>query len=385
MKNPAHVMVVDLGTTEVKAAVVDLMTFNPTLLGFARGSYPEGTLLSGLVSDWEQFVSSVSEVLRVACQTVGFIPRDLVYSLSGEFIKSFTADLLIHRRAAGPIKGPEKLEIKKEIERRLISEIQKEFLNLTGNPRGQFKLVQKSLVGLETLSGTKVDALGSIREAEFKASFTVSFISRQTESLLKKLAHDLKKRWFLTCDQTLMVGELLKRQDLNLSAVLLDLGGQVSDTAIFYRGRVLGERTIPLGGRDLTELLSQVLRLPASEGETRKKRGDFLSLENTNEYWSLFFRSLEKALEEISETPMPSSWPLYFWGGGAEPDLLVAQALERFLEAHPQSLLRNLAGQKLDSAIFKDNFLSEKEKPNDFQGVLATVSLIPQRYATSEL
>lgn len=384
-KPPATATVVDLGTTEAKAAVVDLMTFNPTLLGFARGSYPEGALLSGLVSDWGQFVGTVGEVLRTSSLTVGFIPQDLVYSLSGEFIKSFTVDLLIHRRTHGVIRGQEKLEIKKEVERLLTLEVQKEFLALTGNPQGQFKVIQRSLVGLETLPGTRVDALTSIHEPEFKASFAISFISRQTERLLMKLTQDLKKRWFLTCDQTFMVGELLKRQDPGLSAAFLDLGGQVSDVVIFYRGRVLGERTIPLGGKDLTELLSQAFRLPLAEAEIKKKEGNLLTVENTIEYWALLFQGLEKALKEISAAPIPATWPLYFWGGAAELDSLRSQALEKFLKTHPQSILRNMSWQKLSGAAFKANFSSEKEKPDEFQAVLATVSLIPQRYATSEL
>lgn len=356
---PETAVVIDLGTSAAKAAVVDLTTFNPTLVGLGKETYPEGAILSGLVANWEQFVSTVAGALRQASLPGGFTPSEVVYSLSGEFIKTVSVELSIHRPRSGPLIQGEEREIEKEINRLIRLEITKEYQRITGASSGDVKVVEKNLLGLASPKGVMLESLRSILESDFRASFLVSFISGQTEKLLRRLTADLKKNWSGTVDQMTAVVLSLKDQEPNISAVFLDLGGQVTDLAVVFQGKIVGERTLPLGGRDM---------------ESTVEPGAKVSFEQ------FFCRALERALVDIlGERELPA-WTLYYFGGLAHSPWW-KDLFSNFLEKNPQSVLRSLTPQMLEVSSFKNLPLVTPERILDFEPFLVTAARLSQKYA----
>lgn len=369
-KRPSSAAVVDLGTHSVKAAVVDLTTFNPTVVGFGKEVYPENTLLSGLVSSWEDFTQTVAGALRQASLSGGFTPSEIVYSLSGEFIKSLTVELLIHRAQTGPIRGKEKIKLEKEMDRLLRIEVGAEFAKITGGEAGNFRIVEKNLVDVRLPQGASLEGLSSILESEFEAALNVSFVSDQSFKLLKRLTADLKKDWSVSFDQLATLTASFKKKEPHVSAVFLDLGGQVCDLAVVSRGRILGERTLPLGGRDLTGLLAEVPGLSLAEAEDKKLEA----------YGRFFCQSLEAALADILGGARPTNWPLYYWGGAAFSPWW-QRGGEAHLRLYPHSLLAGLVWQKLNLDLPEFISPGNLEKNEDPEPVLAVVSQLAQKYA----
>ncbi len=382
-KKPASLAVVDFGTTAVKVAVVDLTTFNPTVLGLAKDYYKNGTVLSGLVANLDDFLSTLRSAIRRASLTGGFTPQDFVFSLSSEFIKSITVDLKIQRETDGKIKGGEKHRIEEEINRLVFAEAATEFERVTGNPSPDFKIVEKRVVQLTSLDGVLLEGFDSILEKNFKAEVGLSFISQQTDRLLTYVIHTLKRRLAFTSAQMINVVTLLKRGYGNFSAVVVDGGGQVTDVCLVDHGRILGIRTLPLGGKDLTEELAEKFNLSWEQAEEKKlaeaaytpEMGDFILF-----WWS----SLERALADLVRD---SSWPsfkVYLFGGASKPHLL-KPSLEDFLKAKPNSNLRALNFEYLEPKIYKNVVSIKGELVNQFEAVLATVGQVPEWYVSNNI
>lgn len=392
LRRPSNVAVIDLGTHAAKAAVVDLTTFSPSLLGFGQEVYPENTLLSGLVSNWEDFTKTVAAALRQSSLAGGFTPLEINFSLSGEFVKSLTMELLVHRTNAGPIRDFEKAKLEKEMARLANVEVSKEIIKTTGLPAADFKIIEKNLLGLSLPQGALVESLSGVFEPDFIATFNVSFISLQSFNLLKRLARDLKKNWTLSFDQTASVISLVKKKEPQVSGVFLDFGGQVCDVAVVSRGRILGERTLPLGGRDLTQILAQSLGLSLETAESKRLESltgraglsepselpwDFPVLEV---YGQFFCESLEITMGDLLGSEVLPNWPVYYWGGASQSDWWVT-SLENHLGRFPRSLLKSLVWQRLTDDSLEINFSPSIEKPNAFEPILAGVSQLLQKYA----
>jgi cell division protein FtsA len=297
---PQNVAVLDFGSSSVKSAIIDLTTFRPTLLGLGEEPFKSTTILSGLVSDLDDYLQTIRNSIRKASFSCGFTPRDFVFSLSGEFVKTLTVDLKIHREVSGPIRVSEQDKIIKEVGRLVDREIGLEFPKITGNPNQSFRHIERRVLSLESLTGVRLENLSSVLEQDFTATVLVSFISHQTEGLLQKVVGDIKRNLLFKTSQMSSTVSFLKKSDGNFSAVLVDFGGQVTDVCLVINGRIIGTRTLPLGGRDVTLELQDRFRISEEEAESKKVKGEFV-LEDTKDLLFFWIRGVNEALSSISD------------------------------------------------------------------------------------
>lgn len=368
--NPENVVVLDFGSQSAKAAILDLSGFRPVLLGLGEEFYKEGTILSGLVSDLDDFLATVRNSIRRSSSACGFTPNHLVFSLSGEFVKTFSVDLKIHRAVEGLLAGPEEDRVLKEINRLIFREVELEFQRVTGNPRPDFKIIEKRIINLETLSQVSLENLSAVREKDFVATVLISFLSSQTENLLAKVAADLKRRVLFKTSQTSNLVTLLKKSWGGFSAVLVDFGGQVTDVCLVLAGRIVGTRTIPLGGRDLTAELSLRLNISLTEAEQRKVSGDF-SFEEAKDFLSFWRQSLDLSLGDISENKSLPSLPYYLFGRSSFIAFLRDGSL-------------GPSFKEVDQKIIKDALNVGDEKIDGFEPLLSTGAQVLENYVSSQ-
>lgn len=64
---------------------------------------------------------------------------------------------------------------------------------------------------------------------------------------------------------------LLSQEDLDQGVMLIDMGGSATSWAVFRRGAILTNGSIPFGGNNLTTDLSHGLRIPLAEAEKVKR------------------------------------------------------------------------------------------------------------------
>lgn len=379
---PQNVVVLDFGSTSSKAAILDLTTFRPTLLGLGEESYKSSTILSGLVADLDDFLLTVRNSVRKASFSCGFTPKDFVFSLSGEFVKTVTVDLKIRREFEGIIKGPEESRILKEIARLVSAEVAAEFPKITGDPDPEFKLIEKRILGLETLANVRLENLNSVLEKDFKATVLVSFVSQQTDKLLSRIASDLKRNLLFKTSQMANIVGLMKRSTANLSGVLVDYGGQVTDVCLVLNGRIIGTRSIPLGGRDITLELSEKLKITQDLAEETKLRGDF-SRDNIADYLSFWIRSLDASISDICGSHSFPPVPVYLFGRSS----LIPYIKELQVESggnNGRNTLRGLVFKDIDQKIIRDAVAVKDEHLDGFEPLLATGAQILENYVSNE-
>ncbi|MCL5003810.1 MAG: pilus assembly protein PilM [Patescibacteria group bacterium] len=376
---PQSIALLDLGTSSVKAAIVDLTTFTPTLLGFGEELFKNGTILSGLVSDLNDFQETAGRALRKASLACGFTPPGLVFPLSGEFVKSVTVDLEVKRPTAGRLGRGEKDKIEKEIKRQVAGEIKKEFSRISGDPSPEVESFYERVVSFESSDGIGLESLAAVIEPTFKVSVLASFASSPTRKLLEKISRGLNKKNLLVFDQTVGLLDLIKKTRGNFSAVLVDVGFQVTDVCLVSLGKIVGERTIPLGGRDLTINLCQKLGLTTEDAEERKRRGEF-SPSEAADFFKLWTYSLDQSLTEITQGSKFARIPVYFFGRGIKPEN-IREALGEFVKGSSTSFLNFLDVYGLDKGLTPEiNYTGADNNHLSFLPLLSAVEVFQKSY-----
>lgn len=343
-KRPEQVLVLDLGTSSVKVVACDLTTFTPTPLGFGRANYSLGTVLSGLVADWAEFLKTVNEAIRQATIACGFVPRDLFYSLSGEFCKAATFNLRVVRGEIGLIKAAEVKAIRQEIDRLLQQAVEGDWARVTGKDLKNVRVVSRRLEAIVNRDGVLLEDLTSVVEPEFILTATATYLAEDSRKLLSQLARDLKRRLWRQEAQVVGILPQAKRRP----ELWLDFGGQVSDVALVSQGRLVGVATLPMGSADFTTAAAEQLRMSWSAGEEAKLRGEVAS-QAFGEAAFFWLAGIEAAVKNLLAGEQPESFDLYLWGGGSQLSCFT-ELWDSFLKAHPASLLARLRRQDLPAS-----------------------------------
>lgn len=93
---------------------------------------------------------------------------------------------------------------------------------------------------------------------------------------------------------------LLPETDDNInSRMLIDVGGQVTEYVIYYRGKPFSVGTIPVGGDSITNDLAQVFKISLNEAESIKKDYPLASLDVLSNNIDVAVFSLESGTQEI--------------------------------------------------------------------------------------
>lgn len=385
-KRPQNVVVLDFGSSSTKAAIIDLTTFHPTLLGLGEASYQSSTFLSGLVADLPDFLQTVRNAVRQASFACGFTPHDFVFSLSGEFVKTLTVDLKVHRETSGLIKGPEEGKITKEIARLIDGEVARQFPKITGNPHPDFRIIEKGILNLESAEGIHLESLNALLEQDFKATVLVSFIGAQTEKLLQKISADLKRPVFLKTSQMSNMVSLLKKSSGDFSGILVDFGGQITDVGLVLNGAIMGTRTLPLGGRDVTLEISEKYGMSFADAEEKKERGDFAP-EDIKDFLFFWLQSLGEALKVITEGHHFSKVPIFLYGGsGALSGIseLVEQYAASTDAAVGRALTFESGFQGISQKALAGSLTLGEQKTQGYEPILAAGGEFLENYGANE-
>ena len=379
---PQNAVVLDFGSSSTKAGIVDLTTFRPTLLGLGEEPYKSSTILSGLVSDLDDYLQTIRNAVRKASFSCGFTPKDFVFSLSGEFVKTITVDLKVHRELSGSIKGSEEEKIIKEIGRLVEKEISLEFPKITGNPGQEFRLIERRVLALESMDGVRLENLDSVLERDFKSTVLASFISQQTEKLLQKVVGDLKRTLLFKTSQMSNMVSLFKKTTDNFSGVLVDFGGQVTDVCLVLNGRIMGTRTIPMGGRDATLELCEKYKISESDAEEKKLHGDLLP-DDLRDYLTFWFKSLNGTLATISDGNDFPQVPIYLYGRSSLLPVL-ADVLQEYAKSGLGPVLVEPEFKRIDAKIIKDALSLGEETLEGFEPLLSTAGQVLENYVSNE-
>ncbi len=249
-KQPENFIALDFGTTSTKAFIFSLNE-QVQLLGKGKGT--------------------PSEAVEQATDEAGLRPQQAVVALGGQNCWSLTTTIRLNRPQ------PEK-EIRPDEIQKLNEQIFK-----TAQIRAAVQMPQftgdleltPQLIDSETLY-YKLDGrayspsgggVGRVLEASVSTAYSPAAHLQQLSKTLKELKLDL---WAVSSLMFILVKALANGRPKDFNALILDIGGEITDLAVVFGGGVWGTLPLPIGGEAFTNALVNGLAIDKNDAEGKK-------------------------------------------------------------------------------------------------------------------
>lgn len=270
----------DVGTSTVKVIIGEMVNDSLNIIGVAN--VPSEGLKKGSIIDIDQTVRSIRKAVEQAERMIGMEIRKVlvgipahqvqlvdchgVVAVNSENREITNDDVLRVIDAAQVISLPPDREIINVIQKQFIVDTQDEI----NDPRGMIG-VRLEMEGM-LATGSRTQLLNILRCVE-KAGLHI------TDIVLQPLAS----------------GEIaLSRDEKNLGAALIDIGGGTTTVTYYENGFIQGTSVLPIGGHNVTRDISIVLRTTTDDAETIK-----------NKYGHAFYEMA--SADELFEVPVIGS------------------------------------------------------------------------------
>ncbi len=247
---PESFIALDFGTTSTKAFIFSLDE-QIQLLGQGQGA--------------------PTEAVEQASTQAGFRPQQAVVGVGGENCWCLTTTVRLNR--PDPQKEIESEEIEKlneQIFRAALMQATPQMSQFLGDPELTLQLIDSDVLFYKTDGQVVTEPTGQrgkvLECSTFTAYSPTSYLGQLSE-VLKELDLNL---WAVSSLMSILVKALANTSPLDFNAIILDVGGKVTDVAIVFGGGIWGSRPLPLGGETFTTALSEPLGLGREEAEAKK-------------------------------------------------------------------------------------------------------------------
>ena len=248
----------DIGTTKI-CTVIGEIASDGVLDIIGEGTVPSDGLRKGVVVNLERTIASVRQSIAAAERVAGVEVESAWLGVAGSHLKALTSHGMAAIRRGQEIL-PSDVErtienaraVPLEANMDIIHVIPQEYV-VDGN-EGIKDPVGMSGVRLEVDVHIIAGAQGPLQN-------------------LKRCARDAGVEVEGMVVQALASGlAVLDEGEVEVTTLLIDIGGGTTDVGVFRRGTLAHSAVIPLGGDHITQDISQLLRIPPDEAERVKKR-----------------------------------------------------------------------------------------------------------------
>lgn len=235
-KQPESFIALDFGTTSTKAFIFSLGE-QVQLLGQGRGT--------------------PAEAVEQAVAQAGVRPAQAVVGIGGENAWCLTTTVRFNR--PNPEKEIEIKEIEKlkeQIFRTALMQATPQMSQFFGDPELNLQLIDSDVLFYKIDSQIVPEPIGQRGKVLESSIFTcyspTTYLERLSE-ISKGLNLNL---WAVSSLMSIIVKTLANNDLLNFNAVVLDVGGKMTDAAVVFGGGIWGNRPFPLGGETFTTAIS---------------------------------------------------------------------------------------------------------------------------------
>ncbi len=291
----------DIGTTKVTALVGQPTEEGIEILGI--GSCPSEGARRGVIINVESTTEAVKNAVDEAERTSGCQIRSVYVSLAGEQIRGQNS------HGIGAVKEEEvsKEDVKGAIEAAMAISIPQDRQILHCIPQSYQVDGQDWIKDPVGISGVRLE----IR------AYLVTCTGAAMQNTFKVLTRVGLDNNTVVLQQLATSEAVLSQDEKDLGVAVVDIGGGMTDIAIFHQGSIRYIATVPVGGKYITNDIAIGLRTPLSEAEKIKIRHGCVLL------------SLDDG-DELIEVPSV---------GGREPREVSRQTLVRIVEPRAQEIL----------------------------------------------
>jgi cell division ATPase FtsA len=326
---PSFRSVIDLGTEYVKALVVEVQEDRAVIIGQGvarhKGSYASG----GAISDLEAVTATCDQALRRAEDMTEevygrkVVPDQAVMGVPSPLIRGAAYTVKQQRSSPRrPVSQRELTQLLQRVQRLALQQLSQEFAS------GELALVDSSIAEIVIDGHGVTDPVG-FRGGNLAVTVFNAIALRESLDGLRSIAEGLELEPPLLVPESQVAASFLGGNEV----IGLDVGGR--ETEIFWSrtGGLLASRTMPLGGRAISQRLAEVLHLSLQEAETRKlsysrnQAGHTPSASFNEVLREAVLAWLAEAERQLMALAAGRDLPhcIHLWGGGSElPELVEA-------------------------------------------------------------
>jgi cell division protein FtsA len=334
-----HLVALDIGTEYVKALIGRVNSEGGIdIIGVGRRHQSLGDMQAGAISDIASVVENCDQALTEAENQAGISVRQTIIGIAGELVKGTTTTIRVARKAADKTIDIEEMEkIIHLVQERAEVKAKQQLAWEMGGKEVAIRLVNSALVSIE-IDGYPITNPIGFQGKDVVVQLYTAFAPMIHIGALEKTAQELDLDLIAVAAEPFAVARAVigDRQNQNLSAILMDVGGGTTDIAVIDEGGVQGTEMFGIGGRAYTHAIEREMGVSYDQAETlklafgsnqlpaQKRPAVETALAKTADVW---ISGIELAL---SDFPKLDSLPhrMFLCGGGASLDMLMERLEE---------------------------------------------------------
>lgn len=319
-------MVLDIGTTMIKCLIIkiDPAQSKGYVLGVGHAELSIDDVLLGQIINIHSVSDQAANAIDQAVQLAGIKPKNIVCGLSGPAVISQTTSVLYNRTRPN-----QKITTKEfhDIFTHLLNESKHQIIKKQKNissPSQELELINAAILEL-TIDDIVIKNPLDFTGRTLKFNIYQSFAPIMQIGALQSVADDLKLNLISIVNQGYALAKACdptKYQYRN--SLLIDIGGDITDIAIYIDGQLINTLCVPSGGNIFTRQLAKIMDTSHSKAEQYKKDySENLLTEETEKQINNLFAPLAQEwldnvifhLKKLSLDSYPEK--IYICGGGA--------------------------------------------------------------------
>ncbi len=331
-----YIVALDIGTEYVKALIGKVNDDGDIdVVGVGRKHQGLTDMQAGAIADIAGVVENCDEALNEAEKQAGVSVRSAIIGIAGELVKGTTTTIKVARKTSDKtIDLAEMEQIIRLVQQRAEQRAKAQLAWEMGGKEVAIRLVNSALVSIE-IDGYPVTNPIGFQGKDVVIQLYTAFAPTIHIGALEKTAEELDLDLIAVAAEPFAVARAVigDKQNQNLSAILMDVGGGTTDIAVIDNGGVQGTEMFGIGGRAYTHGVGRDLGLDFEDAENLKiafannqlapqKRPSVESaLNKTADVW---VSGIELALGEFSRLDhLPHR--MFLCGGGASLSMLLDQ------------------------------------------------------------
>jgi cell division protein FtsA len=333
-----YILTLDTGTRVAKALVsyVDFEERTVVNLGVGWAEQETGNVVGGKITDVKKVTETLRRAIVDAEKMAKVSPKEVIMGFSGNIVRVCTDFFdTVRSEPEEKITKTELQEIIKSVHDKSIEEIVQ---RLTYRERqAGIKLVSTDVVNF-SIDGYRVLNPLNFKGSSIRIGVSSSYVLNPDFEVIAGIARDLDLKILKIAYGPYAVIKALGAGDsLNFTAILIDVGGNITDVVLVKNGNIQNVGMFLLGGRlftrrltnklDISEDIAEKLKIKYSLDRFSEKEAKKLEKIFAEDI-DLWFSGIQMILEEAGKNSLLPGKILLYGGGSQLPGL--ANSLYRF-------------------------------------------------------
>lgn len=328
-----YLLALDIGTEFVKALIAKVEGDEIRIIGVGRAHQSLADMQAGAIANIASVVKNCDTALNEAEQQAGVSVRTVIIGIAGELVKGTTTTVRCTRKnPSKPLDLPEVEQIITLVQERAEKKAKQELVWELGGKDVEIRLVNSALVGIE-IDGYAVTNPVGFQGKDVVVQLYTAFAPLVHIGALERTAQELDLDLLAVAAEPFAVARSVvgDKENTNMSAILMDVGGGTTDIAVINEGGVQGTKMFGIGGRAYTRSIERAMDIEFTQAEelklalgtsripSHKKNVIEGALTKTLDVWA---NGVELALGEFNRLDhLPHQ--VLLCGGGSSLDMLV--------------------------------------------------------------